>query len=164
MTRNTFMKALVLAMVVLMANVNANAQGRAMREMHFGNGNMRMERVADAPRHNDRHEVGRGYAGRAERHMDRHIDVHHHVAHAPHFDRHGYLPGWEGRVRFHNGRYGYLRGNDWYWYDTYYAPEYYYAHPVAHFHHHHLSREGRAVATAVAGAVIVGGILAALAD
>lgn len=57
-----------------------------------------------------------------------------------------------------DGRWGYLRGNRWYYYDTYFEPDYYFAHPVRHFHAHRLGPVGKAL---VAGAVI-GGIITAL--
>ena len=171
MTRYNFFKVMMVAMMA-MVGANAFAQGRGPREMHFGNDGMRMEhrggdRHYDAPRHEGYRHEGMRHEG--PRHNDYYYADHHrgHMAPPPaphpHFDRHGYLPGWEGRVRYLNGRYGYLRGSDWYWYDTYYAPDYYYAHPVAHFHAHRLSPEGRAIVTAVAGAAIIGGIISAIA-
>ncbi len=72
----------------------------------------------------------------------------------------GYIPGWEGRVMYRGGRWGYLRGNDWYWYDRYYEPEYYFANPVSHFHGHR-SPVGHVVA-GVAGAVVLGTLISAL--
>ena len=71
----------------------------------------------------------------------------------------GYLYGWEGRVRYHEGRWGYLRGRDWYWYDRYYEPGYYFAHPIGHFHSHRVAHR---VAGTVATAVVVGSIIGAL--
>lgn len=67
---------------------------------------------------------------------------------------------YAGRVRhMSDGRWGYLRGNRWYYYDTYFEPEYYYSHPLRHFHRHRLGPVGKAlVATAVIGSLI--GILA----
>lgn len=73
----------------------------------------------------------------------------------------GYIPGYEGRVIYRGGRWGYLRGRDWYWYDRYFEPEYYYAHPVAHFHSY-ISPVGRRVVAGVAGAVVLGSIIHAL--
>lgn len=188
MTRNNFFKVMMFAMMA-MVGANAFAQGRATREMHIGNGGVRMEHRADgmggygydAVRHdgyrNDgyRHESYRneghhygGYRNEGHHHDNRYGNRHAgHMAppahHHPHFDSYGYLPGWEGRVCYRDGRYGYLRDNAWYWYDTYYAPDYYYAHPIAHFHAHRLSPEGRAVVTAVAGAAIIGSIISAIA-
>lgn len=73
----------------------------------------------------------------------------------------GYIPGWEGRVLYRDGRWGYLRGSDWYWYDRYYEPDYYFAHPVAHFHGHHISPAGRVV-NGVATAIVLGSVLSAI--
>jgi len=149
-------------------NVNSNYNGNH-------NDNYRMEGGRhDDRRYDDRH-MDRRYDDRHmdrrydDRHMDRryddrHMDRHHaYAGPRPQWDRHGYLPGWEGRVRYVDGRYGYLRGNDWYWYDTYYEPDYYYAHPVAHFHAHRLSPAGRAVVGAVAGTIALASIISALA-
>jgi len=171
MTRNTFFKAMMIAIFAI-ASVNTYAQHRGGREMHFHNGGMRMEHAPriDGPQRG--YDGPRGYydaprhapmAVAAPHHAPAPVAVHHSVP-SPRFDRYGYLPGWEGRVRYMDGRYGYLRGNDWYWYDTYYEPDFYYAHPVGHFHHVHLTRTGRAVATAVAGAAILGGIISVLAE
>lgn len=171
MKYNTLFKAAMMTMMMVANMTVANAQNRGGREMHVGREGIRMENRND--RHNDDFRMDGGHHD--NRHMDvrhddrhmapRHDDRHYHAAPAPrpHFDRHGYLPGWEGRVRFHNGRYGYLRGRDWYWYDTYFEPDYYYAHPVAHFHHHRLSPEGRAIVGAVAGTVALATIISALA-
>lgn len=71
-----------------------------------------------------------------------------------------YVPGWEGRVCYRNGRWGYLRGRDWYWYDTYFEPDYYFARPVAHFHSHVCTADR--VVGAVAGGLVLGTIIAAL--
>ena len=42
---------------------------------------------------------------------------------------------------------------DWYWYDVYYEPDYYYSQPVACFHVH-LSPAGKVVAGAVGVAAV----------
>lgn len=162
MTRNIFTKAMVVVAMMAMFTVNANAQYRGRHDNNF---NHRGERMMDGPRGG--HHPGYHMAPPPPAHHGYHMAppppprVVHVVT--PRFDRYGYLPGWEGSVRYLNGRYGYLRGNDWYWYDTYYEPDYYYAHPVGHFHHVHLTREGKAIVTAVAGAAIIGGVVAALA-
>ncbi|MCR5314177.1 MAG: hypothetical protein K6E54_11155 [Bacteroidaceae bacterium] len=70
-----------------------------------------------------------------------------------------YVPGWEGRVCYRGGRWGYLRGRDWYWYDTYIEPDYYFARPVAHFHRHYVSPASRDVVAAVAGGIVLGSII-----
>ncbi len=82
---------------------------------------------------------------------------------------HGVAPGrghvvagpYEGRVRhMADGRWGYLRGNRWYYYDCYYEPEYYFSHPVRHFHRHRVGKVGAAVALgAVVGSIVTGLIL-----
>ncbi len=69
-----------------------------------------------------------------------------------------YVPGWEGRVRYDRGRWGYYRDNRWLWYDRYYAPDYYFAHPVRHFRHHVCGP----VAAGVAGGIVGGAVLGAL--
>lgn len=67
---------------------------------------------------------------------------------------HAVPPHYQDRVRYmDDGRWGYLRGDRWYYYDTYFEPDYYYAHPVAHFHGHRLGPVGKAV---VATAAVVG--------
>jgi len=84
-----------------------------------------------------------------------------HDGHGHYFAHDGFLPGWEGRVRYLDGRYGYLRDSEWYWYDTYFEPDYYYATPVRHFRRH-LSPVGRKVAAGVTVGVVVGALVAAL--
>lgn len=73
-----------------------------------------------------------------------------------------YIPGWEGRVIYRGGRWGYLRGNNWYWYDRYYEPDYYYAHPVAHFHSHISSHAAHRVANGIASAIVLGALINAV--
>lgn len=139
MKRNTFFKA-VMMMVMMMASVNS--YGRGLEVRHYNT-----RPVA--------HHVAKAVPLRP---------VAHHVAVAApvhRIDRHGYLPGWDGRVRFVDGRWGYLRGNRWMWYDTYFDPAFYFAHPVAHFAPH-LSRTGAAVAAGVATGVAVGALVSAL--
>lgn len=115
----------------------------------------------------DRH--GYGYHHRYEGHSHHHHHHHHHhSAMRPsrwdhRFAADGYLPGYVGRVRYVDGYYGYLRGGEWYWYDTYFEPVYYYARPVRHFRKHALSPAARgAIGGAIAGAVI-GGIISSVA-
>lgn len=68
---------------------------------------------------------------------------------------------WEGRIRYDRGRWGYYRDSRWYWYDIYFEPDYYFCHPVRHFHVH-LSRAERRMVGAVAGTVAVGALITAL--
>lgn len=165
MKYNTFFMT-VMAAIFAMASVNANAQNHRMHDNRAGYNEMHMTGHAPAPQHHDYQVQGGryGYGDRYEapRHEPLSRGAYRYEGPAPRFDRHGYLPGWEGRVRFHNGRYGYLRDNRWYWYDTYFAPDYYYAHPHTHFHAHLLSPGARAVVGAVAGTAIVAGIISAL--
>ena len=158
MKRNNFYMMMIMVAMMCMASVNANARGRR-GEGHNG---YRIEMNGPA-RH---HDMGR-------HHDARHYDMRPvHVAARPHVvvdhrpARHIYIggryfdPRWEGRIRYERGRWGYLRGHDWYWYDRYYEPDYYYGHPVAHFHHCHIS-PAAAVAGAV-GAVALGALISAL--
>lgn len=173
MTR-TFITAVAMT-IATMVTLNANAQRAGHR-----NDNNRGYSIEMNTHNNDRHaapptthnmtppRTDRGHATPApvpnHGHTAHAGHAPHHVAPAAHhFDRHGYLHGWEGRVRYEHGRYGYLRGHDWYWYDTYYEPTYYFAHPVTHFGCHYASPTARAVVTAVASTAVIGTILAAIA-
>lgn len=166
MKYNAFFKVMMAA-IFAMASVNTFAQGHGRREMHVGGNGIHMMANNNHGYNNDRH-MGGAHFNNAPQHGYIHhaAPAPHHANHmaapVPRFDRHGYLPGWEGRVRYLNGRYGYLRGNSWYWYDTYFAPDYYFAHPHTHFHAHLLSPEGRAAVGAVVGAVAVAGLVSAL--
>jgi len=65
-------------------------------------------------------------------------------------------PHYADRVRhMDDGRWGYLRGNRWYYYDTYFEPDYYFAHPVAHFHSHRLGSVGKAIVATAAVATLI---------
>jgi len=95
----------------------------------------------------------------------RHAAHHHdyiHDGHGRYFRHDGYLPGYVGRVRFLNGRYGYLRDNSWYWYDTYFDPVYYYGRPVHCFHAHLLNPRARKAVAGIAAGVAVGTLIANL--
>ncbi len=164
MTRNIFFSAIMFG-IMSMFVTSANAQGRHGR-------------MGNAPRHEMRmSDHGRmGHHEMAPRHDDRHYsvnlrhDVHyaapHHVAHHADYrwDNRGYLHGWDGRVRrFDDGRWGYFRDGAWYYYDCFYEPDYYFAHPVAHFHDHIFnSRTARRAVGAVVGAVAVAALVDAL--
>lgn len=107
--------------------------------------NMRGYGDRDA-RYDDR---GGRYDDRGGRYDDRHVGVR--GAEPRAYSGRGHDP-YAGRVRhMPDGRWGYLRGNSWYYYDCYYEPAYYFSHPVRHFHAHRLGPVGKAV---VAGAVI----------
>lgn len=74
----------------------------------------------------------------------------------------GYIPGWEGRVRYDRGRWGYYRAGRWLWYDRYYAPDYYFAHPVRHFRHHICGPVAAGVAGGIVGGAVLGTLISAL--
>lgn len=167
MTRNVFFLAVL--MMVSTTCMSASAQGRR-HDMRNGRPGDRREMTLRGDRGRERHMDGprmcddrRGHMGRHEMRPPHRPEPprHHRPHHAgPRLDAYGYVPGWHGRVRYVDGRWGYLRGRDWYWYDVYYEPDYYYAHPVAHFHGH-LCPAGRVVAGAV-GAAAVGAFIGAL--
>ena len=163
MKRNNFYMMMIMVAMMCMASVNANAQGRRGGERHGGHDGF------NAGGHN--REMVMHNNGRMEMRGGHHAVAvpRHHVARVErvhHPSRHIYIggryfdPRWEGRIRYERGRWGYLRGSDWYWYDRYYEPDFYFDHPVAHFHHCHVS-PAAAVAGAI-GAVAVGAIVAAL--
>lgn len=150
MRHNNFFAAMMAMAMMMIVSNNAMAQRRGhMSDVRMGG---------------PRHEMVMHHQGRPSMHVEHHPDHRMVYAGGRHhrLDCHGYIPGWEGRVRYHEGRWGYLRGHDWYWYDTYYEPDYYFAHPVHHFHHHHLPHFRPAVAGAVVGAAVVGGLIASL--
>ena len=152
--------------LMAMFATSANAQGRMGghpgmnngREMHINSrGGMEMRRGHDMGRN---HDMGRHHeiAYAAPRHEVRGHGGNHR------WDDRGYLHGWDGRVRrFADGRWGYYRDGAWLYYDCFYEPDYYYAHPVAHFHAHRLNRTERAVVGAVAGIATVAAIVSAIA-
>ncbi len=150
MKYKVFYMVMMIALFMVSANASANKRGDYKRNDRKEYREMRM--------HND----GRFDIRRDEVHWKtKKINAHH--AH-PRLDARGYVPGWEGRVRCVNGRWGYLRGHDWYWYDTYFAPDYYYSHPV-HVFRPYLSPAGRVaagVAGGVAGGIVLGSIIASL--
>ena len=153
-------------MVALMSMVSVNAVAQRSGRGHEGrelvmhsNGRMEMRGddrgygvAADRGRHEGRMDMGmRGsrHDNGIRRGMERHVD------------RHGWYPGYEGRVRYIDGRWGYWRDNSWYYYDCFYEPAYYYARPVGHFHAH-LSPVGRKIVGGVVGTVAVASLISAL--
>ena len=166
MKRNNFYMMMIMAAMMCMASVNANAQGRRGGDHRDGrdgfnpgghNREMVMHRDGRMEMRGGRyHEVARPHVVAARPHVvvERRPARHIYIG-GRYFD-----PRWEGRIRYESGRWGYLRGSDWYWYDRYYEPDYYFDHPVAHFHHCHVS-PAAAVAGAI-GAVAVGALISAL--
>ena len=159
MKRNNFYMMMIMAAMMCMASVNAIAQGR--RGEGRNGYHIEMNRSA---RHHDmgaRHDMGRHHDMGPRHDMGRpHVVVEHRPARHIYIGGRYFDPRWEGRIRYERGRWGYLRGNDWYWYDTYYEPDYYYGHPVAHFHHCHVSPAAAIVGTV--GAVALGALISAL--
>lgn len=164
---------LVLAMTFFVLVSNVQAQGR-IREIRSGNGselrihsNGRVQmhgsrEMKRSPQHkgirpqSNNHRPDRYHAPQVHHHP-RSISYHrpvHHVAHHHRVDHRGFLPGWGGRVRYLDGRWGYLRHNRWYWYSCYFEPDYYFAHPVSHFHSHISPVAAGAIGGAVLGAFI----------
>ena len=167
MKRNNFFMMMIMAAMMCMASVNANAQGRRggdrrgdhNREMvihHDGRMEMRG--------HGRHHNMGRLHVVEHRPYVvvehRPHVVVEHRPAHHIYIGGRYFDPRWEGRIRYEGGRWGYLRGHDWYWYDRYYEPDYYFDHPVAHFHHCHVSPA--AAVAGVVGAVALGAIISAL--
>ena len=167
MKRNNFYMMMIMAAMMCMASVNANAQGRRGGDYRserdgFNHGGHNREMVM----HHDgrmemrggrHHEMGRPHGAVVGRPR---VVVEHRPARHIYIGGRYFDPRWEGRIRYESGRWGYLRGSDWYWYDRYYEPDYYFDHPVAHFHHCHVS-PAAAVAGAV-GAVALGALISAL--
>lgn len=184
MTRNYFYTIAMMAIMMVAGN-NAYAQNRGGYDDEvYGNGDMQYEGGRSQSDYRDGYDNG-SYRGsyesdrrqevrdRDSRNNDRYYDNSRYsnrggysyrgsASYYPsgyRFTDGGYLYGWEGRVRYHQGRWGYLRGRDWYWYDRYYEPGYYYAHPIGHFHSHRVAH--RVIGT-VATAVVVGSLIGAL--
>lgn len=148
---------IAMMIVMLMASMNINAQARRVH--------------GDGYRHQGREMVARPHGGSHGHAPVAHMRHHaprpvHHMAPRPmhhRVDRYGYLPGWGRRVRYMDGRWGYWRDSRWYWYDTYFAPDYYFAHPLSHFHAHFYGHNAAAVAGGVAAGIAVGALIGALA-
>lgn len=148
MKRNNFYMMMIMVAMMSMASVNANAQGRRGGDRS----GYRIE-MNGAGRHHD-------MVAHSHRPARPHVVVEHRPARHIYIGGRYFDPRWEGRIRYEGGRWGYLRGHDWYWYDRYYEPDYYYGHPVVHFHHCHVS-PAAAVVGAV-GAVALGALISAL--
>lgn len=166
MKRNNFYM-MIMAAMMCMASVNVNAQGRrggdyrgGYEGYRHGGNNREMVMHHDGRmemREGRRHDMGRPHVVVARPH---HVVVEHRPARHIYIGGRYFDPRWEGRIRYESGRWGYLRGHDWYWYDRYYEPDFYFDRPVAYFHHCHIS-PAAAVAGAV-GAVALGALISAL--
>lgn len=168
---NTWMKKGMALVAMMVISIGMMAQGRLVVTEH-GIGRAASDRQAVAPRQEVRHDAGR-YDSRDMRHEDvrydrrdsrkshgnKHMDVRPGGGvHVEDYAGHGHHipPHYADRVRYVDGHWGYLRGNHWYYYDTYFEPDYYYSHPVRHFHKHRLGPVGKAVVTTAAVVSLVG--------
>lgn len=157
-----------LAIAFLMCNMNLQAQGRGRNDQRGNSREIRVHSNGRVQMHggNEMRRAPQQKAVRPNYQMDRPMAHHrpaspavHHrpappVVHHHRVDHRGYLPGWNGRVRYLDGRWGYLRHSRWYWYNCYFEPDYYFAHPVSHFHTHISPVAAGAVGGAVLGAFI----------
>ena len=163
MTRNTFFATMMFAFMA-MFSLNSNAQHRGGYGMsHPGGGReMHMNNGGGYSMHHDggRHHGNMGHRDMVAHHGGPRYEMHH----GHRWDDRGYLHGWDGRVRrFHDGRWGYLRDGAWYYYDCFYEPDFYYAHPLSHFHAHLFdSPRARRIVGATAGAVAVAALVSTL--
>lgn len=157
--------AMLMAMSMTCNSVSAQSQGRGhaknrveRREprketnrnaIHNRPGNnSRPDRVAHAPKQRDRHDP-------------RVVPVKARLVRCepPRISRGCYVPGWEGRVRYHhNGRWGYCVNGVWRYYDCYYDPYEFFCEPVP-VHHAHTVYTSHASAGEVAAGVVAGTIL-----
>lgn len=167
MKRLMIVSALTMAMLMPSLESNAQAQGRGRnherverREVRGRNNSddyrqkskrdRRPDRMAHAPKHKDRHDnhfVPRG--GRLVKCVP------------PRVSRGCYVPGWEGRVRYHHdGRWGYYVNGAWRYYNCYYNPYDFFCEPVpVHVPHSRTVCVGHASAGEVAAGVVAGTIL-----
>lgn len=167
MKRLMIVSALTMAMLMPSFESNAQAQGRGRnherverREVRGRNNSddyrqkskrdRRPDRMAHAPKHKDRHDnhfVPRG--GRLVKCVP------------PRVSRGCYVPGWEGRVRYHHdGRWGYYVNGAWRYYNCYYNPYDFFCEPVpVHVPHSRTVCAGHASAGEVAAGVVAGTIL-----
>lgn len=155
------MRMMILA-AMMAAGVNTMAQG------HVGAGH------GKGPHYGAGREMvmgGRGgFEMRGERHQTHNRPAAHHAApvahrrpvgHHPAPAVHRYPAGHRAGCVRHmpDGRWGYCRDNRWYYYDCYYEPDYYFAHPVHHFHDHCLGTAAAAAVTTAAVATLISALV-----
>lgn len=150
------MKRAMMAMVMMAVCMGMMAQSHRSGRMGRGREMVMNNRGGFEVRGTDRHG-GRNMHHAEVRHVVHH-DVHRqapvHVVH--HYDR----GPWAGRVRhMPDGRWGYYRNNCWYYYDCYYDPDFYFAHPVHHFHGHCLGTVAAAAVTTAAVATLISALV-----
>ncbi len=117
-----------MAMIMMMSVGSMSAQPRSNRGGNEGRGTERTYQFSQ----NDRR-------------VDRDMQGSRHYAAAPAAVRHD-IRGYEDRVRFHGGRWHYLRDGRWYGYDHFIEPAYFYSHPLSTF--------GKVMATTAAVATV----------
>lgn len=142
----------MMAMLMIAASMNMMAQGR-----RGGNNDMAAHRGAN------REMVVNGRGGVEFRGHGSHTPQVHIDAHRPapvvvsHHTDHG---RWAGRVRhMDDGRWGYCRDGRWYYYNCYYEPDYYFAHPVHHFSAHCVGGAAAAVVATAAVATLISALV-----
>lgn len=128
----------VVAMLMAGSNASAQSQGR-------GRDRARVERHERAERDRRPNNAARPDRGRHHDRVDR--GPKHPKGHItnrlpnkgrlvrctppPHVRRGCYVPGWEGRVRYHHdGRWGYCVNGTWVYYDCYYNPYNFFCEPM----------------------------------
>lgn len=168
MKRMMIISAVMLSMFMASSNVNAQRQskerdhnrmerrnnpGKGKRDgyrPHAGKDRRQPAHIADAPKHGKHHAPK--MAPRGGRFVK---------CEPPRVNRGCYVPGWEGRVRYHHdGRWGYFVDGSWRYYDCYYNPYDYFCEPQPpHAHHAPMVHAGHASAGEVAAGVAIGTIL-----
>lgn len=165
MRTNTFFAVMMACMMAMVSNsAQAQRDDQSGRGYHIEMNNAQRGGYDNGRRDMGRSEMNRGYDnGRRDmgyRDMGRREGY---MMHGHRWSHDGWLDGYHGRVRhFADGRWGYYRNGAWMYYDCFYEPAYYYAHPVATFHGHLLSPEGRRIARAAVGTAVAVGVIAAL--
>lgn len=175
MKRMMIISTMLVAMSMASFNASAQVQGRGHEKNRVEHRNSRKSAaVRRNPGKDKDHSVRHARPAGKVRHA--------HVAHAPkprhdrHFVPRGgrlvkcappsiargcYVPGWEGRVRYHHdGRWAYYVDGCWRYYDCYYNPYEFFCEPVPpHVHHSPRIYVGHPSAGEVAAGVVAGTIL-----
>ena len=161
MKRMMIILTMLVAMSMASFNASAQVQGRGREKSRVehrdsrrsaavrrNSGKVRHAHVSHTPKpRHDRHFVPRG--GRLVK------------CAPPSVARGCYVPGWEGRVRYHHdGRWAYYVDGRWRYYDCYYNPYDFFCEPVPpHVHHSPRVYVDHSSAGEVAAGVVAGTIL-----
>lgn len=167
MKRMMIVSAMMMAMLMPSLESSAQAQGRGRNHERVERNEVRgRNNRADYRRPSDRDRRPNRVAY-APKPKERHIN--HFVPRGgrlvkcapPRVSRGCYVPGWEGRVRYHHdGRWGYYVNGAWRYYDCYYNPYEFFCEPVpVHVHHPRPVYTGHASAGEVVAGVVAGTIL-----